>query len=238
MSLMGASILNQGGAASGGGFTPKCYNLGSGTDLYLTTDVTATGLSNGDAFTFVLAFELPDMDFVGAATYTVAGGPHCRLKFTAYEGDADSRPLTWIFSNGSAIVWEGKTTTWLDKATKYSIALSYEDGVRAQCYLNGVSETVASETDNGGSVILADTLMLGTFYDLARFYPIRASHFWVKDASDDLSSVLSNYVTGGTTPVDNANSCQIYMKMDDLVNDGSTSLTFTAPNGTPANENW
>lgn len=66
---------------------------------------------------------------------------------------------------------------------------------------------------------------------------MKISHVWCKNTGDDLSSALSNYPTGGSTPLDNAKGCGIYMKMDDLINDGSTILTFAAPVGAPANGN-
>jgi hypothetical protein len=220
MSLLIPSLLQV--PAEVGGFTPKCYDFGSGTDLYLTNSPDVSGMAfTSSEFTMVAAFELPDEDFGSSQNYRILGLYKTSIWFYQYDSGTTARKVT-VTLRDSGIAWEGKSTQALAKGQKYVIAVSYKDGVRHQLYINGVAETVTSETLNGGVVYTGPSLFLNSYYDLTGFTNIRLSHVWLDDTSVDLASVAFH----------------IYMKMDDFVNDGTFSTTFIAPNGTPTNEDY
>lgn len=230
-------LHNSGGG--GGGFTPKCFDFSSGTNLYLTNDPDASGMDAVAAgFTLVVAFQVPDEDFSNLQHYHLAGCTFSTVYFHRYDAGTASRQLSFELRGfGNGLRWEGKTTTALAKGQKYVVAISYEDEVRHQLYLNGVAETVASETLNGGDVRADLSYWINTDKDLLAQTKSRISHVWMDDSSVDLASVAGNF-SSGSTPLDYDPGFALYMKMDDFVNNGTFSTTFTAPNGTPTNEDF
>lgn len=226
-------------AATPGGFTPKCYDFSSGTNLYLTNSPDASGMAvETSGFTLVAAFQVPDADFGNTQSYYIAGCTFSAIFFERFDPGTTARKISFELRGfGNSQIWLGKSTTALAKGQKYVVALSYEDGVRRQLYLNGVAETVDSETLNGGNV----RTDLSYWINADRYATFntnsRISHIWMDDSSVDLASVAGNF-SSGSTPLDYDPGFALYMKMDDFVNDGTVSTTFTAPNGPPTNEDY
>ena len=168
----------------------------------------------------------------------VSDGNRVRLRLLAYSG-ASARPIRFNFiAYNYAGEWSGTTDLTLSTGAKHVVAFSYEAGVRKQVYIDGSLSTVTGETDTSPVVELTNAITLGADGAHTDFSEkFRFSSFWLKSGtSDDLSTALGNYVSG-TTPLDNANGAQVYMKMDNLTSDGSTPTEWTDA-GSPLQEDY
>jgi hypothetical protein len=243
MSLLIPTLLSQPTGSGGGGGAAKAYDLGkdsggSPANRYLRMS-SGHGVANTTAFTLVMFLDLPSTTIGGSQNYWVARGPLWKLEFSAWTGSGGGCRLKWSFWNvaNTQATWEGRTTTYLLPNTKYCIALAFNNsGATRQLYVNGVSEPVQNETYNSGDVRFSDAQDFGKYS--TTYYPMIMGPLWIADSFIDLSTNIGNFVTGGTSPVDNANGCEVYMDMTNLTNKGSGGNTLSAPDGTLYQVNW
>lgn len=235
MSLLIPAALSQPTAPS---YTPKAYEMNNPSEAYLTLPEAGHTLTNaGDGFTVVMFFEVPNVDFPVANHTYLLNTTSTFLRFEAFSGTTARKLFFSFIDLGFAYIWRATSVTDFTKGQKYCLAMSYRvSDNRKQFYVNGVSEAPTGDVGVGGTPWLDLDWQIGT--EGSTYWNLRVSHFWMTDTSIDLDANIGNFVTGGTTPVDNSNSCKIYMKMDDLDNDGSDSFTAGTPNGTPNNANW
>lgn len=241
MSLLIPALLSQ--VSPPAGPVAKAYDLGkddlgAAADRNLYKTFGEMGLTDSTSFTFVWFLQTPADAIGGSTTYYVARGPYIRVEFPPFTEVGGGCRLKWWFYNTSGQnPWEATTTTYLMPSTKYCIALAMNSDGTRQLYVNGVSETIQEVSfTSAQTYYLRHNLDFGHYS--GQYYNLKTGPFWFHDGFVDLSTNIGNFVTDGTTPVDNANGCKIYMKMDDLTNDGSGGDAFTAPAGIPFNTNW
>lgn len=239
MSLLIPALLGHPTGGGSSGYTPKAYSMNNPAGTYLRLPYTGHTLSDpGTGFTFVAFFEVPSPDWVASETKYLLRGLSALMRFDAYTGTPTARPMYFTFIDvGYSTIWNGTTSTNFVPGQKYCLAMSFRTSdSRKQFYINGSPETLTGEGGSGG------TPWLDLDWDLCAssgdVFGARLSHVWFHDESIDLSSGLGTFLTGTTTPVDNANGCKIYSKMDDLVTDDATAFTMDTPAGTPNNGNW
>lgn len=231
MSLLLTALLSQAPAAPAGG-TARAYNLGSPGNRQLQfTDTLITSTTN---LTIVSFFETPSDSLGGAGYKPIMLCSHGGFRFEPY----DARLHFFFLEPNYTAVWSGISTATFSPSTKYCVAFSVKSDGTRQFYING--SAAALDTDNhpgaGNAMSLNRVWQIG--YYSADYYNTRQGPFWADTTAHDLSTDMSNFLTGTVTPVDAANGCRGYFDMVDLTNGGSDSTDLTAPDGTPDNEAW
>lgn len=196
-----------------------------------------TLMEDGGEIEIVLGIETPGAYDAGVAHYTLREGSN---RVAVFIRSSDRRLKVDLYNSTPTIVWSAVSTTVLAAGTKYRIGISYSDGVRGQIFIDGVEETLFSETDNGGNInfsLHGPYALGGIPWTDANYLKGKIGPFWLKNSSSDLNSTWANYYTGGDW-VDAANGAVLRHKWDDYIDDANGLTWSVQGTGTPTLEDW